>query len=410
MLTVLRDVADTAKHVAQEGASLSEMLDRLVASAEESVKRTPELLPVLAEAGVVDAGGYGLAVLLDGAVAALQGREVAIASAEATSALTVTPVDDWDDDEYLYCTEFLLRGEGLDKDSVTEWVSAAGGSELVVGDSSLLKIHVHTDDPAAVLARATSLGQVSQVHINNMREQTAERDKRLRDEAASVPSAAPSKPLAVVAVSPGPGITKIFESLGVDRVVPGGQTMNPSTAEILEAAESVDAATVIVLPNNKNIVLAAEQAADLCETRRVLVVPTDSVPKGLAALLAYDPEGDPDAVCREMVESASEVRVAEVTTAVKDSRSPVGEVKAGQVIGITEGEIRAVGADVVDVAKSVLSEIVDGAETVTILAGEDLSDDELDALAQAVTEAFPKIEVDPLRGDQPHYPVIMSAE
>lgn len=408
MLTVLRDTAQEVAAAADEGVSLDSLLERLAEASKESVRRTPDLLPVLAEAGVVDAGGLGLAILAEGLVAALEGHDVREfdVTVEGGMAVSFEPVNDWHDDEFLYCTEFLLMGEALERDVIHEFVSSRGGSELVVGDEHVLKVHVHTDDPGAVLSHMTSIGEVAHVHINNMREQTAERQEGL----SSPESTTPQKPLGVVAVSAGPGMTAILESLGVDRIVEGGQTMNPSTAQILEAADSVNADAVIILPNNKNIVMAAEQAAEM-SSRTVRVVPTTSVPQAFAALLAFDSEGDLDDMVAEMEAAYASVRVAEVTTAVKDSHgAKVGDIRAGQVIGIAGGEIEVVGADVLDVAVELLSLIADGGETLTLLAGEDLADDALAELSQRLGDSFPSLEVDALRGEQPLYPLIMAVE
>jgi dihydroxyacetone kinase-like predicted kinase len=298
----------------------------------------------------------------------------------------------------------LLKGQGLDHDAIHEWVAEAGGSELVVGDDAILKVHVHTDDPASVLSRATGLGEVAQVHINNMREQTAQRQEDLKSRAT------PEKPLGTVAISAGPGMTDILKSLGVDEIVDGGQTMNPSTAQIAEAIERVPAAAVIVLPNNKNIVMAAQQASEVTD-RDVRVVPTHSVLQAFAALLALDPEADPDDAVAEMTEAADAVRVAEVTTAVKDSTgAKVGDIGTGQIIGISQGEIEVVGEDVMDVAEEVLAVIVDGADTLTVLAGQDFSDEQLEDLVERFTARYPELEIDALRGDQPLYPVLLAAE
>ena len=407
MLTVIRDTYDAVRASVDAGDDLDRVLVRLAEASKDSVMRTPDLLPVLKDAGVVDAGGFGLALLAEGLVAAFEGYDVAEfdVTLEGGIATAMEAVNDWDDDEFLYCSEFLLHGEGLDREAVLEWIVAAGGSELVVGDGETLKVHVHTDDPAAVLAQATAVGEVAQVHINNMRRQTKER----RDALAAEPPA-PQKPLGVVAVSAGSGMTEILECLGVDAVITGGQTMNPSTADIVAAADGVAAQAVVVLPNNKNIVMAAEQAVGV-SVRSVGVVPTHSVPEAFAALLAFDPAGDLEGNVAEMTEAAGSVRVGEVTTAVKDSfGTKAGDISAGQVIGITGGEIEIVGSDVLDVAADLLAMIADGGETLTVLAGSDLADEELQRLTARFGELHPELEIDALRGDQPLYPIILSVE
>jgi DAK2 domain fusion protein YloV len=406
MLTVVKDCASVAKGAAEDGLDLAELLDAVSKEARESVQRTPDLLDVLKEAGVVDAGAFGLALLLEGLVAALEGHEVRPFEVTVpVLEMAVRPEDDWDDEEYLYCTEFLILGEGLDRDEVHEFVSRAGGSELVVGQDAVVKVHVHTDDPAEVLRYATGLGEVAEVHINNMRAQTTERSRALRGKAAPA-----EQKYGIVAVSSGDGIGRILESLGVHRLVGGGQTMNPSTAELLDAAESLEASHVIVLPNNKNIVMAAESVDELAE-RHVAVVPTTSVPEAFAALLALDEDASLDENVAAMTRAAEAVRTGEVTWAVKDSSGAhVGEIREGQVIGISEHEIRLVGEDVLDVALGLVGLMADGAETLTVLAGEQLADEDLAALVDRVEAAHPRLEVDAHRGDQPHYPVVLGFE
>ncbi len=409
MLTVLRDAGTAARAAADEGASLDDALDSTLEAAVESVRRTPELLPVLKENGVVDAGGFGLAILAEGMIASWRGEafDLGVIETAAEPALTVTPVEDWDDEEYLYCTEFLLYGSALDRTQIESYVGDAGGSELVVGDPDLLKIHVHTDDPGAVLSYMTSLGEVAEVHINNMRRQTAARTEALRAEGTT--DADPSKPFGLVVVGAGSGIGDIMRSLGADVVVNGGQTMNPSTAELLEATGSVAARSVLILPNNKNIQMAAQQVTEVSD-RPVGVVPTTSVPEGFAALLALDPAASLEENIEAMAEAAAAVKTGEVTTAIKDSTSKHGPVKEGQVIGIIDHEIEVIGEDVADVAVTLAGLIADGAETMTLLGGADLDDEALERLAERVAADHPDVEVEHHRGDQPLYPVIMSAE
>lgn len=407
MLTVLKDSAIEAQAAHTRGDELEAMLEAVTHAAFDSVRRTPELLPVLKENNVVDAGGYGLAILAEGLLAAYKGAPVVIedvAMAAAPSvALSIEPDDDWDDDEFLYCTEFLLFGEALDREALETYVSAQGGSELVVGDAAMLKVHVHTDDPGSVLAHMTSLGEVAEVHINNMRRQTAERSATLRSESTQI------KPYTVVTVAVGEGIRKILESLGADVIVNGGQTMNPSTAEILEAAATVNAENVIILPNNKNIQMAAQQAAEV-SGRPTGVIPTTSVPEAFAALLMFDADASLDDNIAAMTEALSSVRSGEITTAVKDSKAKVGDIKAGQVIGITAGEIEVVGEDVKDVTTALVGLMLDDGEMVTILAGQDLDDGELEALVAAIQDEYPEVDVESHRGEQPLYPVIVSVE
>jgi uncharacterized protein len=415
ILTVLRDASVAARAAATDQLALPEALRSVAAAAFESVRRTPELLPVLKENGVVDAGGFGLAILIEGFVAATLGEQVTIADVSSAAApiLTVEPVDDWDDDEFLYCTEFLLFGEGIDSDAVHDFVSSVGGSELVVGSGGEFKVHVHTNEPGTVLAHMTDLGEVAEVHIHNMRRQTQERDAGLVSEHRTSQPVQPVvlKPVGFVAVAAGEGLAEILTSLGVDLVVSGGQTMNPSTQDLADAIEAVPAEKVVVLPNNKNIVMAAQAAASVSK-KPVAVVATTAVPQAFSALLAYDGTSeDLDEVASAMTEAASMVRSGEVTTAVKDAKGKAGAIKSGQVIGISDHEIEVVGDDVQTVAASLAALLLeDGAETLTLLAGEDMDDAQLDALSEAIQQAHPDVDIETHRGGQPLYPVLMAAE
>lgn len=406
ILTVLRDTAEAARPIADEGANIEEVLASAVDAAYASVKRTPELLPVLKEAGVVDAGGYGFAILAEGFAAGLAGhglRAFDVTVAAEPIATPNVPENDWDDQEYLYCTEFLLFGEDLDRVSIEDHMASIGGSQLVVGSPDQLKIHVHTDDPSDALGYALRLGEVAEVHIHNMRRQTAARAEALRAEAAS------HKPLGFVAVAAGEGLVEILRSLGVDEIVSGGQTMNPSTAELLEAIERVPARSVIVLPDNRNIILAANQTVGLAG-KPVGVVPTASVPEAFSALLAADPTASLEENVSNMTEAAEAVSTAEITTAVKDSKGKAGPIRAGQTIGIVDHEIEAVGDDVAEVAARLLDLIAPEKETLTLLAGEDLDDATLEAIAEAAERSHPDLEVEVHRGEQPLYPLIIAAE
>ena len=419
ILTVLRDASKAAKAAAKQDLELQTALAAISDAAFESVRRTPELLPVLKENGVVDAGGFGLAILGQGFIAALAGREAEIAEFVPTAKveLRVEPSDDWDDQEYLYCTEFLLFGDGLDREAMLGYVESMGGSELVVGDDAELKIHVHTDHPAAVLAHATALGEVAEVHVNNMRRQTAARTRSLLADVGAAVAVAdmspapttPRKPIGFVTVAVGQGLKDILLSLGADVVVNGGQTMNPSTAELLEAVNGLDANNAIILPNNRNIVMAAQQVVGVAD-RPVAVVPTSSVPQAFAALLAYDGGENLEASAESMTEAARSVRTGEVTTAVKDAVGKTGPIREGQIIGIAEHEIVVAGDELVDVTLRLADTLVEGADTLTVLAGADLAEEDLAALGSRLARAYPDVEIETHRGDQPLYPVILAAE
>jgi DAK2 domain fusion protein YloV len=413
ILTVLRDSADAARAAADDAEQLPEALRRVSAAAFDSVRRTPELLPVLRENGVVDAGGFGLAILIEGFVAAALGERVAIADVSVATGqpLHVELANDWEDQKYLYCTEFLFFTKDVSSDDIYKYVSSVGGSELVVGSGGEYKVHVHTNDPGAVLAHMTALGEVAEVHVNNMRRQTAERDASLAaSRSAPVLDEGPLKPIGFVAVAAGDGIAKILTSLGVDVVVSGGQTMNPSTQDIADAIERIRAVKVVVLPNNKNIVMAANAAASVA-SKPVAVVATTAVPQAFSAMLAYDGSDDIDAVAAAMMQAADGVRAGEVTTAIKDAKAKVGKIRCGQVIGIADHEIEVVGDDVARVASDLADHLLaHGAETLMLLTGEDLTDEVMASVAAEIGKRHPQVEIETHRGDQPLYPVLMAAE
>ena len=411
ILTVLRETAEAARSLSDAGVALPDALSRAATAAFDSVRRTPELLPVLKDNNVVDAGGFGLAILFEGFVAAALGHTVHVVDVSTVGVqLKVVPVDDWDDSEYLYCTEFLLFGPDIVPDDVHDFVSSVGGSELVVGSNGEFKVHVHTNDPGTVLSRMTQLGEVAEVHVNNMRRQTDARDALIVAETTQTPAPESLKPVGFVAVAAGAGLANILRSLGVDAVVSGGQTMNPSTADLAAAIESVPAAKVVLLPDNKNIIMAANAAASVA-SKPVAVVPTTAVPQAFSAMLAWDGGEDLDAIVAAMTEAAEGVRVGEVTTAVKDAKGKVGRIKAGQVIGIVDHEIELVGEDVAEVAARLADLLLaDGAETLTLLSGEGFADEQLAALAAVVASSHADVDIETHRGEQPLYPVIMAAE
>ena len=432
MLTVIRDTAQAASAARDSGLGLEAALESVSEAAFASVRRTPELLPVLAENGVVDAGGFGLAILIEGFVAAALGRDSEIREVAFSdmggSGLHVEPMDDWDDSEYQYCTEFLLFGADIDSEVVLGHVSAVGGSELVVGADGEYKVHVHTNDPGGVLSFVTQFGEVAEVHIHNMRRQSEDRDRKLRAGRAGARDGragardgragardgrrqdGPLKPVGFVAVASGDGLAEILMSLGVDLVVRGGQTMNPSTEDLISAIEQVPAESVIVLPNNKNIILAATAAA-LHAKKPAVVVPTRSVPAAFTALLVADGVSGLERLAEEMTHAADGVRMGEVTHAIKDAASRAGAIKAGQVIGIVDDkEIEVVGEDIGDVALRLAGLLGKDAETLSLFAGADYTDEQLEALTEQVEELLPDVEIESHWGGQPLYPVIMSAE
>lgn len=415
ILTVLRDTAAAAKHARKKKLSPEEAMDAVVAESYASVQRTPELLPVLKENNVVDAGGYGFAILLDAFVSALTGREGQLGdelaiSRDAAPKVEIEQINDWEGSQFRYCTEFLVHSDTIDVDAAKEFLPTMGDCDLMVGMHPNFKVHVHSNRPDQVLQWFLEHdAQISEVHIHNMQLQTVARTESLAaDEAAS---AAERKPFGFVAVAAGEGNAKILKSLGIDVVVSGGQTMNPSTKDLLDAANSANADNVIILPNNSNIIMAAQSAAELAEMN-CGVVPTKSVPQTFAAMFGFDESASLDENVEAMTESFADVKTGEVTTAIKDSKDAHDNpIVAGDVIGIADGSIEAVGHSVAEVVLSLLDAMeAEDADTMTILAGADFDDEALDALVEKIEEKFDDLEIDQHRGDQPLYPVIFSVE
>lgn len=413
ILTVLKDSAAAAKHARKKKLSCDEALEHVVQEAFASVQRTPELLPVLKENGVVDAGGFGLAIFFDAFASALTGKagklgdELAFARGLAPK-VEIEQINDWEGSAYRYCTEFLVHSGTVDVDAAKGFLPTMGDCDLMVGMHPNFKVHVHTNRPDQVLGWfLTHDAQVSEVHIHNMQLQSAARNDKLEAEQA----AEPGKPLGVVAVAAGSGNAAILESLGVDVVVSGGQTMNPSTKDLLDAVGRVNADAVIILPNNKNIIMAAQSAAALSE-KPCAVVPTKSVPEAFSALFGLDAGQSLDDNVEAMAEACEDVHTGEVTTAIKDSKDAHDNpIREGDVIGIADGAIEAVGSKVEDVVMSLLEAMeADDADTLTILAGEDMPDDAFDALVERIESEFDELEVDAHRGEQPLYPIVLSLE
>ena len=319
----------------------------------------------------------------------------------------IEQINDWEGSAYRYCTEFLVHSDTVDEEAAKEFLPTMGDCDLMVGMHPNFKVHVHSNRPDQVLGWfLTHDAQISEVHIHNMQQQSAARTDALAAEQGEAP-----KPLGFVAVAAGEGNAKILKSLGVDVVVSGGQTMNPSTKDLLDAAGRVNADAVIILPNNKNIIMAAQSACELAETP-CAVVPTRSVPEAFAALFGFDEGASLEENVESMTEAYADVKTGEVTVAIKDSKDAHDNpIKEGDVIGIADGAIEAVGSTTEDVVMALLATMeAEDADTLTILAGEDMGDDAFDALIARIEDAYDDLEIDAHRGDQPLYPVVMSVE
>lgn len=415
MLTVMREMATAGQDV-PDGAPLAVLVERVAQAGRLAVERTPQQLAVLRKAGVVDAGGYGLLVLFRGLLAGATGgvglgEEAGVQAATGIAGVDAREVRLSEPSElsrFRYCTSFVITGEGLARDDVEDYVAARGDSALVVGDPATLKIHVHTDDPGELLSYGVKLGAIGGVEINDMHAQTAARDERLGG-ADEHDQEAPAT--AVVAVVAGAGNQELFSSLGCAAMVEGGQSMNPSAAQLLEAIASVRARDVVVLPNNSNVVLTAEQAATMAGDRPVSVVPTTSMPAGLAAMVAFDPERSGAENAADMSVSLERVHSAEITHAVRDSEVDGLHVRKGQVIGLVDDGLVAAGDDLLGVFREVMRRLAEkDVELITVLTslnGWPVTREELSA---AVTDVCPSCEVSLHEGGQPLYPLLVSAE
>ena len=426
ILTVLRDVSARADQLEKERITTPEMLDALVVEAYESVARTPDLLPVLKENGVVDSGAYGLATLIEAFVNAYEGKAGEIsdfkttvdsgdAKAQVANVVDIEINDSWEGSEFRYCTEFLFHAdsENFDEEANLRYLSSMCDCELLVGANPDYKIHVHTNRPDRVLRHMLHRGQIFNVFVHNMDLEAQERTEGIRADKEAAAPAGPRKALGFVAVAAGSGQAEILRSLGVDVVVEGGQTMNPSTADILAAIESANADKVIVLPNNGNIRMAAEAAASACESCEAAVVATKSVLQAFSAMFVVDADGSLEDNVSEMSDAITGVRDGEVTTAVRDSQAADGSpIHAGDVMGIEGGAITVVGSDVAEVTVRLINRMQedDEGDTLTILAGSDLDEDAFEELLAAIEEAQPDLEIDSHRGEQPLYPVVFSIE
>ncbi len=428
ILTVARAAAEAAAAAARLEDDLRFLFEHTLQAAQEALAETPNLLPVLKQAGVVDSGGMGFCYIWEGMTRALRGEVIT----RGTSELATAEADLGElPDEWGYDVQFLVYANDVSEDEVRRHLEALGGHSIVVGKTGdVIKVHVHGDDPGPFLSYGASLGHLDDIVVENMTLQTLrrkgkgpapahvptehERPTALGEAdthpAALLTSEVPPSRTAVIAVSPGPGFDDILRSLGVHSVVSGGQTMNPSTADILAAIESVPQDDVIVLPNNKNIVMAAEEAAKTSK-KRVRVVPSRTLPQGIAALMAFNPDADADENQEGMTAALDNVVTGQVTVAVSDAHFDDLEVKAGEFIGIVENRLVVSGPDLEAVVLETLKRMrADEREIITLYYGDTVSEEQASKMAEKVRATFPDQEVEVLYGGQPHYPYILSAE
>ena len=408
ILTVARAVADAATRAAEQNDDLVRVLEHMVFAAHEAVSLTPSLLPVLAEAGVVDAGGQGLYIILEGMLRYMRGEQITEDMHLIESVDLIATGLEPGEAGYGYDVQFLVVASGLDVDAIRQRITEMGECPLVVGDAETVKVHVHVLDPGIPISYGASLGSLRDVVVEDMQAQY--QDFIAESESAPAPSQQPSQEIGVVAVVPGDGLARVFQSLGVSAIVRGGQTMNPSTQDLLEAIGTLSTERVIVLPNNGNVILAAEQARALSE-KPVAVVPSRSVPQGIAALLAVNYQADFEANVSAMIGAMEEVETGEITTATRSATINGLKIAEGQIIGLHDDELKVTGTTVEEVVQALLTEIDPGQrEIITLYYGETVSEAEASALAGLLQETWPDQEVEVVAGGQPHYHYILSVE
>jgi DAK2 domain fusion protein YloV len=411
MLTVMKDAAKEAKKQVEQGEDdIVAVLEATVNAAGESVARTPRLLKVLKDAGVVDAGGQGIYTILEGALRFLKGetelmrlRKPQIIVSELPFTVPLPQTAGVDEIPFGYCTEFLIKGEKLEAEVIRKRLEKKGESLIVVGDESAIRIHIHTLDPGVIIQLATKLGTLHQVSIRNM-------DEQHQDFLEMQKERMPTTDTAVIVVASGDGLIDVFGSLGAAAVVPGGQTMNPSTKDILQAVQSTLSDNVIILPNNKNIILTANQVQSLTE-KKIKVVPTKTIPQGVVALLAFDYEADFKANAEIMEKALSAVKTIEVTRSVRATKINGLQIKRKQPIGLLDDELVAAGDTDLDVINQVLAKLdLENAEVITIYYGADTEAADAEEVSAGINEQYPKLQVELIKGNQPHYNYIISVE
>lgn len=420
ILTVAKVTAEKAVRCARTTDDFEKFAEIVMKEANAILKQTPEMLPVLKEAGVVDSGGQGLVEFLSGTVDVLRGKEVdlsAVPKASKQPAVSEQPVSE-EDIKFGYCTEFIVMTKKeltqKEEQEFKAFLTGIGDSIVVVADEEIVKVHVHTNHPGKAIEKGLSYGELTNMKIDNMREEHRERLGLDTKEGSSVnedQAEEPRKDYGFVAVSIGDGMNEIFRSLGVDYLIEGGQTMNPSTEDMLNAIEKVHADTVFVLPNNKNIILAATQAQSLIEDKKVVIIPTTTVPQGLSAIIGFEPEQDAETNEENMKDIIEFVKTGEVTYAVRNTSVNGMEIKIDDIMGIDDEGIKKVGASVPDVTLELLDQMVDeDSELICIYYGQDTTKEQAEALLEQVEEAYPDCDVQLEYGGQPIYYFLLSVE
>ena len=425
ILTVAREAAARASEIAEDVEDLESFFNEVFAHAEATLEKTPEMLPVLKEAGVVDSGGQGLLEVFRGAIDGFLGKEIDYSSFSASGGPAVTKISPQAeaDIKFGYCTEFIiLLNQPMPEEeehSFKEFLTSLGDSIVLVADDEIVKVHVHTNHPGQAIERALTYGALSRMKIDNMREEHQEKlikdaEKLAREQAAQeaeAKAAEPPKDYGFISVSVGKGLTEIFKELGVDYLIEGGQTMNPSTEDMLNAIDKVNAKTIYIFPNNKNIVLAANQARDLTEDKEIIVVPTKTIPQGITALISFVPEKSAEENAEAMMEAVSKVKTGQITYAVRDTRIDDKEIHEGDIMGIGDSGMLAVGKERADVAKETVAAMMDDeAEVISVYYGADIAEEEAEELCAFLEEEYPDCEVELNMGGQPIYYYVISVE
>ena len=434
ILTVAKGGADKALELIGETDDLVVFLDEVIKHANYVLSQTPEMLPVLKQAGVVDSGGQGLMTVLEGAYNALIGKEVDISITPSGTGSGVVKISQQaeQDIKFGYCTEFIVvlnrPLEEKDEMDFKAFLESIGDSIVVVADDEITKVHVHTNDPGLAIQRALTYGSLSKIKIDNMREEhqeklikdaekaaaeqkEADEKKRSEKDALAEAQKAPKKDMGFISVSIGEGINEIFKGLGVDYIIAGGQTMNPSTEDMLNAIEDVNADNIFILPNNKNIILAANQAASLIEEKNIFVIPSKTVPQGITALINFMPDSSPEENAARMTEELSSVKTGQVTYAVRDTLIDDKSIKQGDYMGMGDSSILSVGKDMDAVIKDLVAQLVDeDSAIISIYYGEEIDEPAAQKLGAELEEAYPDCEVEVHLGGQPIYYYVISVE
>ncbi len=421
ILTVARGGSERARQLAEEGCEdLSYFIDEVIKYSDEVLEKTPEMLPVLKQAGVVDSGGQGLIQVLKGAYDAFLGKEIDLSIPEVTHVKSTQMNMDAQaeaDIKFGYCTEFIImltRNFNIKQEiDFKEYLESIGDSIVVVADDDVVKVHVHTNDPGLAIQKALKYGALSNMKIDNMRLEHQEKLFKREETAKTQEKEAemPHKDTGFIAVSVGNGINEIFKGLGVDYIIEGGQTMNPSTEDMLNAIDKVNADTVFILPNNKNIILAANQAQAMVEDKKIIVIPTKTVPQGITAVINYVPDMAAEDNAETMNSEICNVKTGQVTYAVRDTVIDNKEIKQGDYMGIGDAGILSVGTDVSGVTFSMVQEMMDDSlELISIYYGADVTEEDAEKLKARVEEAYPSCDVELQFGGQPIYYYIVSAE